>query len=59
MLERGAEVQLHETSGQLIGQIESLIRSQKYAEALRGTNLALQERPSDFRIWTLQGIALS
>lgn len=42
-----------------IEQIESLIRSKDYDEALRATNTALKGRPDDFRIWTLQAIALS
>jgi tetratricopeptide (TPR) repeat protein len=42
-----------------IEQIESLIRSRQYDEAVRLTDAALHARPSDFRIWTLQGVALS
>jgi tetratricopeptide (TPR) repeat protein len=39
--------------------IESLVRSQHYDQALDAAKSALQEKPADFRIWTLQGIALS
>ena len=42
-----------------IEQIESLIRSKDYDEALRATNAALKGRTDDFRIWTLRAIALS
>ena len=42
-----------------IEQIESLIRSKDYDEALRSTNAVLKARPDDFRMWTLQAIALS
>lgn len=42
-----------------IGNIESLIRSKQYDQALRLSNAALREYPSDVRILTLQGIAFS
>jgi tetratricopeptide (TPR) repeat protein len=42
-----------------IAAIESRIRSKDYAEAVRLTNAALHDRPDDYRVWTLQGIAFS
>jgi tetratricopeptide (TPR) repeat protein len=42
-----------------IASIESLIRSQKYDQALQLTRSALHETPNDFRLWTLEGIVLS
>lgn len=42
-----------------IGDIESLIRSKQYEEALRLSDAALHEHPSDVRVLTLQAIALS
>ena len=42
-----------------IGSIESLIRAQNYDAALEATRTALHEKPTDFRVWTLQGIVLS
>lgn len=46
-------------SSQSVTTIESLIRSGQYEEALRATTSALKSRPSDFRLWTLQGIIYS
>jgi tetratricopeptide (TPR) repeat protein len=42
-----------------IAAIEGLIRSQEYDRALETTRSALHDAPKDFRLWTLQGIALS
>jgi tetratricopeptide (TPR) repeat protein len=42
-----------------IASIEGLIRSQEYDRALETTRSALHETPSDFRLWTLEGIAFS
>jgi Flp pilus assembly protein TadD len=42
-----------------IASIESLIRSQKYDEALQSTETALRVAPNDFKVWTLQAIAHS
>lgn len=42
-----------------IGSIVSLIHSQKYNQALEVTKAALQAKPNDFRLWTLEGIVLS
>jgi len=42
-----------------ISSIESLIRSQHYDQALRVTRSELREAPSDFRLWTLEGIIFS
>lgn len=39
--------------------IEFLIRSKDYDQALQQTRSALQKTPSDYRLWTLEGIALS
>jgi tetratricopeptide (TPR) repeat protein len=42
-----------------IASIQSLIRSQHYDEALKTTQSALRQSPSDFRLWTLEGIVFS
>jgi tetratricopeptide (TPR) repeat protein len=42
-----------------IASIEAALRSQQYDQALAFAKASLQKRPTDFRIWTLQGIALS
>jgi tetratricopeptide (TPR) repeat protein len=42
-----------------ITSIESLIRSKQYDQALQIAATALHGAPKDFRLWTLQGIALS
>lgn len=42
-----------------VAAIESLIRSRQYDEALQATKSELRSAPSDFRLWTLQGIVLS
>lgn len=39
--------------------IESLIRSRQYDQALAMTQSALEQRPTDFRLWTLEGIIFS
>ena len=39
--------------------LESLIHSQQYDQALALTRSALEQRPKDFRLWTLQGIIFS
>ena len=39
--------------------IESLIRSRQYDQALAMTRSALKQRPTDFRLWTLEGIIFS
>ena len=39
--------------------IESLIRSRQYDQALAMTRSALEQRPTDFRLWTLEGIIFS
>src|ERR1700744_2764574 len=46
-------------TGASIATIESLIRSQPYEAALRAIRSGLGAKPSDFRLWTLQGIVLS
>ncbi len=48
-----------QTTTSSIPAIESAIRSQRYDEALQLTHAALQNQRTDFRIWTLQGIAYS
>src|SRR5437879_2774300 len=48
-----------QTTTSSIPAIESAIRSQRYDEALQLTHAALQNQQTDFRIWTLQGIAYS
>jgi tetratricopeptide (TPR) repeat protein len=42
-----------------IASIQSLIRSHHYDEALKTTQSALRKSPSDFRLWTLEGIVFS
>jgi tetratricopeptide (TPR) repeat protein len=42
-----------------ISEIQSLIRSQKYDQALQRTQAALQRTPNDVRLWTLEGVVLS
>jgi len=39
--------------------IESLIHSRQYDQALAMTRSALEQRPMDFRLWTLKGIIFS
>src|SRR3954452_8096288 len=46
-------------SNQSVTAIESLIRSGQHEQALQATSSALKTRPSDFRLWTLQGIIYS
>jgi tetratricopeptide (TPR) repeat protein len=47
------------TQGSIIAEIQSLIRSRQYDQALSVTGADLEKAPSDYRLWTLQGIALS
>ncbi|MGA2754279.1 MAG: tetratricopeptide repeat protein [Terracidiphilus sp.] len=42
-----------------ISSIESLIRSQQYDQALKTLNVAIHRSPSDFKLWTLEGICLA
>lgn len=42
-----------------IAEIESLIRSRQYDQAVALSQADLQKTPSDYRLWTIQGIALS
>src|SRR6478609_4906803 len=42
-----------------IAEIQSLIRSRQYDRALELTRAALEKVPADYRVWTIQGIALS
>ena len=42
-----------------IASIESLIRSQNFDEALDATKACLRQTPTDYRLWTLEGIVLS
>jgi tetratricopeptide (TPR) repeat protein len=42
-----------------IAEIQSLIRSKRYDEALVRTSTELQKTPADYRLWTVQGIAFS
>src|ERR1700680_5040089 len=42
-----------------LGSIESLIRRQRYDEALEAAKSRLQATPGDYRLWTLEGIAFS
>lgn len=42
-----------------ISEVQSLIRAKQYDQALALTNSGLQKAPHDYRLWTVQGIALS
>jgi len=42
-----------------VSEIESLIRSRQYDEALQMTTSALGQQPTNFHLWTLKGIVLS
>jgi tetratricopeptide (TPR) repeat protein len=42
-----------------ISNIESLIRSQQYDQALSTLKVVLRSSPGDFKLWTLQGICLA
>jgi len=42
-----------------VAPIESLIHSQQYDQALQTTKSGLKKVPSDFRLWTLEGIIFS
>jgi tetratricopeptide (TPR) repeat protein len=42
-----------------IAEIQSLIRSRQYDRALELTKADLDKAPTDYRVWTIQGIALS
>lgn len=46
-------------AGTTIADIQLLIRSRQYKQALALTHENLQKTPAEYRIWTLQGIALS
>jgi tetratricopeptide (TPR) repeat protein len=46
-------------SSDAISSIQSLVRSRQYDQALEASRTALKADPSDFRLWTLQGIVLS
>ena len=48
----------HRSSADLAA-IEGLIRSKEYDEAIRTARKQLQGAPADYRLWTLEGIALS
>jgi tetratricopeptide (TPR) repeat protein len=41
-----------------ISTIESLIRSQQYDQALKTLKTALRGSPSDYKLWTLEGVCL-
>lgn len=45
--------------GVSIAKIESLIRSQQYGAAQQALKVALQDRPGDNKLWTLQGICFA
>jgi len=45
--------------GSNLAEIQSLIRSKQYEEALARTSADLQKTPSDYRLWTVQGIVQS
>ncbi len=66
---RGSEILLVLLSGLFVAQgqstvmslsqIQSLVRAQKYEEALQATHARLRAIPDDFRAWTLQAIVYS
>lgn len=45
--------------GATIGEVQSLIRTKQYDQALALTTAQLQKTPADYRLWTIQGIAFS
>jgi tetratricopeptide (TPR) repeat protein len=45
--------------GTTIAEVQTLIRSRQYDQALALTGADLEKTPADYRLWTLQGIALS
>jgi predicted Zn-dependent protease len=45
--------------GSTIAEVQTLIRSRQYDQALALTGADLEKTPADYRLWTLQGIALS
>ena len=45
--------------GSTIAEVQTLIRSRQYDQALVLTGADLEKTPADYRLWTLQGIALS
>ena len=45
--------------GSNLAEIQSLIRSKQYEEALARTSADLHKTPSDYRLWTVQGIVYS
>lgn len=45
--------------GTSISRIESLMRSQQFDQALRDLKTALNDRPRDKRLWTLEGICFA
>ena len=56
----GAQVSPSQSDlGATIAEIQSLIRSRQYGQAMALTGTGLQKAPADYRLWTLQGIALS
>lgn len=48
-----------QTGSVSISKIEALLRSQQYDQALSALKAALHERPSDHRLWTLEGICFA
>ena len=46
-------------TGANIAEIQSLIRSRQYDRALELARADLEKAPADYRVWTIQGIALS
>lgn len=50
---------VEQTSVPSIAEIESLIRSGQYDQALQTTRSVLKDKPADHRLWTLEGIIYS
>ncbi len=56
---RGGFVAVAQQTATPVASIESLVRSKNYDQALRLTKTQLHTRPTDVRLWTLEGIIYS
>ncbi len=56
---RATQVAAAQQNASPVASIESLIRSEKYGQALELTKSQLHTKPADFRLWTLEGIIYS
>src|SRR5215831_3613108 len=48
-----------QTPAPSVSEIESLVRSRQYDQALQMATEALKKQPANYRLWTLKGIILS